>query len=61
MVNPIIGFEFEQPDSDTEALDMVINMIYKEIKKGDGDVSKITALSETVKNLAIAKAALSRK
>lgn len=59
MVNPIIGFEFEKTNSDTEVLDMAINMIYKELKKGD--VSKITALAETVKNLAIAKAALSHK
>lgn len=55
MAQPNVTFEFGKPD--TDALNSAINMLCEEIKKGD--VAKIQALATAIKELAIAKAALS--
>lgn len=56
MVTPNVTFEFEKPD--TGALNSAITMLCDEIK--NGNVEKIQALATAIKELAIAKAALSR-
>lgn len=56
VTRPLVEFCFAR--SDTGALNKVIELLYEEVEKGD--VEKVTALTKAIKDLAEARAALSR-